>query len=49
MEGPSMIASYTFNLPPLASATVPGLAKDGGKDVKVKGGNEKNVLPVSTA
>ena len=49
MEGPSMIASYTFNLAPPASATVPGLAKDGGKDVKVKGDNEKNVLPISTA
>ena len=44
-----LIASYTFNLPPPASAAVPGLAKDGGKNVKMKDGKEKNVLPVSTA
>ena len=44
-----LIASYTFNLPPPASAAVPGLAKDGGKNIKMKDGNEKNVLPVSTA
>jgi len=44
-----LIASYTFNLPPRASAAVPGLAKDGGKNVKIKDGNEKNVMPVSTA
>jgi iron complex outermembrane receptor protein len=44
-----LIASYTFNLPPPASAEVPGLAKDGGKNVKMKDGGEKNVLPVSTA
>jgi iron complex outermembrane receptor protein len=44
-----LIASYTFNLPPPASASVPGSAKDGGKNVKMKDDNEKNVLPVSTA
>jgi iron complex outermembrane recepter protein len=44
-----LIASYTFNLPPPATAEVPGLAKDGGKNVKVKDGKEKNVMPVSTA
>jgi len=44
-----LIASYTFNLPPPVSAAVPGLAKDGGKNVKIKDGNEKNVMPVSTA
>jgi outer membrane receptor protein involved in Fe transport len=44
-----LIASYTFNLPPPASAGVPGLAKDGGKNVKMKDGKEKNVIPVSTA
>ena len=44
-----LIASYTFNLPPPASAAVPGLAKDGGKNVKMKDGKEKNVMPVSTA
>ncbi len=44
-----LIASYTFNLPPPASALVPGLAKDGGKNFKVKNSKEKNVLPVSTA
>jgi outer membrane receptor protein involved in Fe transport len=44
-----LIASYTFNLPPRASAEVPGFAKDGRKNVKVKDGKEKEVLPVSTA
>ena len=44
-----LIVSYTFNLPPPAPAAVPGLAKDGGKDVKAKDGNEKNVIPISTA
>jgi hypothetical protein len=44
-----LLASYTFNLPPPAPAEVPGLAKDGGKNVKTKDGNEKNVIPVSTA
>jgi outer membrane receptor protein involved in Fe transport len=44
-----LIASYTFNLPPPAPAEVPGFAKDGGKNVKMKDGKEKNVLPVSTA
>jgi iron complex outermembrane recepter protein len=43
-----LIASYTFNLPPPAPAEVPGLAKDGGKNVKVDG-KGKNVIPVSTA
>jgi outer membrane receptor protein involved in Fe transport len=44
-----LIASYTFNLPPPSAAEVPGFAKDGGKDIKMKDGKEKNVLPVSTA
>ena len=45
-----LIASYTFNLPPPASASVPGFAKDGGKNVRSgKDGKEKNVVPVSTA
>ena len=44
-----LIASYTFNLPSPASAPVPGLAKDGGKNVKMNDGKEKNVIPVSTA
>jgi outer membrane receptor protein involved in Fe transport len=44
-----LIASYTFNLPPPASAAVPGLAKDGAKNIKIKDGNEKNVLSLSTA
>jgi iron complex outermembrane receptor protein len=45
-----LIASYTFNLPRLAPpALVPGFAKDGGKNVKVKDSKEKNVVPVSTA
>jgi iron complex outermembrane receptor protein len=44
-----LIASYTFNLPPPAPAEVPGFAKDGGKNVKMQDGKEKNVIPVSTA
>ena len=44
-----LILNYTFNLPPPAPAEVPGFAKDGGKNVKVKDGKEKNVMPVSTA
>jgi outer membrane receptor protein involved in Fe transport len=43
-----LIASYTFNLPPPASAAVPGLAKDAGKIVKMKDGKEKDVMPLST-
>jgi len=44
-----LIASYTFNLPPAAPAQVPGFAKDGGKNVKMKNDKEKEVLPLSTA
>src|SRR5437773_4455411 len=44
-----LIASYTFNLPQPAAALVPGFAKDGGKNMKMKDDNEKNVVPVSTA
>jgi iron complex outermembrane receptor protein len=44
-----LILNYTFNLPPPAAAEVPGLAKDGGKNVKMKDGKDKNVMPVSSA
>ncbi len=44
-----LITSYTFNLPPPAPAEVPGFAKDGGKNIKMKDGKQKNVIPVSTA
>jgi outer membrane receptor protein involved in Fe transport len=44
-----LIASYTFNLPPPASMSVPGSAKDGSKNIKMQGGKEKNVVPISTA
>ncbi len=44
-----LIASYTFNLPTTTAAQVPGLAKDGGKNVKTTDGKEKNILPISTA
>jgi iron complex outermembrane recepter protein len=44
-----LIASYTFNLPPPAAISVPGFAKDGGKNVKMRDGKEKNIIPVSTA
>jgi iron complex outermembrane receptor protein len=44
-----LLASYTFNLPPPASATVPGLAKNGNKSVQMKDSKEKEAMPVSTA
>jgi iron complex outermembrane receptor protein len=44
-----LILNYTFNLPPPTPAEVPGYAKDGGKNVKMADGKEKNVVPVSTA
>ena len=44
-----LIASYTFNLPPPSTTAVLGFAKEGCKNVKMKDGNEKNVMPVSTA
>jgi hypothetical protein len=43
-----LILNYTFNLPPPAPPPVPGVAKDGSKNVKVND-REKNVVPVSTA
>jgi iron complex outermembrane receptor protein len=43
-----LIASYTFNMPAPVQE-VPGYSKDGGKNVKMKDGKEKNVMPVSTA
>jgi iron complex outermembrane receptor protein len=45
-----LVVNYTFNLPPpAAQSEVAGYAKDGGKNVKMKDGKEKNVMPVSTA
>jgi iron complex outermembrane receptor protein len=45
-----LIASYTFNMPtPVAQQEVAGYSKDGGKNVKMKDGKDKNVMPVSTA
>ena len=44
-----LLASYTFNLPPPSSASVPGFAKDGGKNAQMKDGKEKEVMPLSTA
>jgi outer membrane receptor protein involved in Fe transport len=45
-----LILNYTFNLPPPAAQTeVAGYAKDGGKNVRMGDGKEKNVMPVSTA
>ena len=35
--------------PSSAGSQVPGFAKDGGKNMKMKDGKEKNVTPVSTA
>ncbi len=45
-----LVINYTFNLPPpAAQSEVAGYAKDGGKNVKMKDGKEKNVMPVSAA
>src|SRR4029453_16159459 len=44
-----LLLNDTFNFPARAPAEVPGFAKDGGKNVKMKDGKEKNVVPVSTA
>ncbi|MGB9475111.1 MAG: TonB-dependent receptor [Candidatus Udaeobacter sp.] len=44
-----LVLNYTFNMPPPTPAEVPGYAKDGGKNVKMKDGKDKNVVPVSTA
>jgi len=44
------ILNYTFNLPAtVAQNEVAGYAKDGGKNVTMKDGKDKNVTPVSTA
>ena len=44
------ILNYTFNFPaPAAQNEVAGYAKDGGKNATMKGGKDKNVMPVSTA
>jgi len=43
------IVNYTFNFPaPSAQNEVAGYAKDSGKNAKMKGGKDKNVIPVST-
>ena len=44
-----LIASYTFNLPRSTASPSTGSAKDAAKNIKVKDGNEENVLPASTA
>jgi iron complex outermembrane receptor protein len=44
------ILNYTFNFPASAAQSeVAGYAKDGGKNATMKGGKDKNVMPVSTA
>src|SRR5204863_6676942 len=44
-----LVLNYMFNLPLPPPAPVPGFAKDGGKNIKMKDGKEKSVMPVSTA
>jgi hypothetical protein len=45
-----LILNYTFNLPASAAQNeVAGYAKNGGTNVKVADGKDKNVRPVSTA
>jgi hypothetical protein len=36
-----LIASYTFSLPAATPAQVPGLAKDGGKNIRMRDGEAK--------
>ncbi len=44
------ILNYTFNLPASAGQKeVAGYAKDGGKAATMQGGNDRGVMPVSTA
>jgi iron complex outermembrane receptor protein len=44
------LVSYTFSLSsPMTDNQVAGFAKDGGKNIKMKDGKEKSVMPVSTA
>jgi outer membrane receptor protein involved in Fe transport len=45
----NLIASYTFNLVSPAITEVPGVVKNGGKNVNTKDAKEKNLVPVSTA
>jgi outer membrane receptor protein involved in Fe transport len=45
-----LIASYTFNLPtPMTQQEVAGVAKDGGKNMKMPDGKANTVVPISTA
>jgi iron complex outermembrane receptor protein len=44
-----LLVSYTFNLAAPVEQPVAGYAKDGGKNVKMRDGKDKNVMPVSTA
>lgn len=46
-----LIASYTFDFPAPTGdqQSVAGYAKDGGKNVKMKDGKDKSIMPVSTA
>ena len=44
-----LVVNYTFHLPQPATEPVPGYAKDGGKNAETKNGEDKDVMPVSTA
>ena len=45
------LVSYTFNLaaPVTTENQIAGYAKDGGKNINLKDGKEKNLMPISTA
>jgi len=44
------LVSYTFKMPaPVTTNPVAGYAKDGGKNVEMKDGKDKSLMPVSTA
>jgi iron complex outermembrane receptor protein len=44
-----LVVNYTFHLPPAVTEPVPGHAKDASKNAEVKEGEDKKVMPVSTA
>ena len=44
------VLNYTFNFAaPAAPNEVAGYSEDGGKNEKMEGGKDKNVIPVCTA
>ena len=44
-----LVVNYTFHLPQPVTEPVPGYAKDRGNNAETKDGEDKDVMPVSTA